>query len=128
MARVRRVDIKTIGLFALVQRFPYIFKFLWAPLLDRFLPPVLGRRRGWILIFQFCLAVAIGVMAFSSPTSELYVLAALAVLVAFLSASQDIVVDAYRVDAIPLSERGFAAAATTSVIVPPPCWRAPCWC
>jgi PAT family beta-lactamase induction signal transducer AmpG len=106
------VDIKTIGLFGLVG-FPYILKFLWAPLLDRFLPPLLGRRRGWIVIFQFCLAIGIGVMALSSPSREPYELAAVALIVAFLSASQDIVVDAYRVDVIPPSERALAAAATT---------------
>ena len=104
------IDIKTIGIFSLVG-LPYIFKFLWAPLLDRYLPPILGRRRGWILIYQICLAVAIGVMGFCSPTRELTVLGAIAVLVAFLSASQDIVIDAYRVDTIPVSERGLAAAA-----------------
>jgi len=104
------LDIKTIGVFTLVS-VPYFFKFLWAPLLDRYLPPVLGRRRGWILIYQICLTIAIATMGFCSPTKELYVLGALAVLVAFLSASQDIVVDAYRVDTIPVSERGLAAAA-----------------
>ena len=104
------LDIKTIGIFSLVG-LPYLFKFLWAPLLDRYLPPILGRRRGWILIYQVCLAVAIAVMGFCSPTKELYVLGALAVLVAFLSASQDIVIDAYRVDTIPVTERGLAAAA-----------------
>jgi MFS transporter, PAT family, beta-lactamase induction signal transducer AmpG len=106
------LDIKTIGIFGLVG-FPYIFKFLWAPLLDRYLPPLLGRRRGWILIYQLCLAVSIGVMGFCSPTKEPYVLGAVALLVAFLSASQDIVVDAYRVDVIPPSERALAAAAIT---------------
>jgi MFS transporter, PAT family, beta-lactamase induction signal transducer AmpG len=104
------LNIKTIGIFTLVG-LPYIFKFLWAPLLDRYMPPILGRRRGWILIYQVCLAVAIGTMGFCSPTQELYVLGGVAVLVAFLSASQDIVVDAYRVDTIPVSERGLAAAA-----------------
>jgi PAT family beta-lactamase induction signal transducer AmpG len=104
------LDIKTIGIFSLVG-LPYIFKFLWAPLLDRYLPPILGRRRGWILIYQVCLAIAIAVMGFCSPTKEIYTLGALTALVAFLSASQDIVIDAYRVDAIPVSERGLAAAA-----------------
>jgi PAT family beta-lactamase induction signal transducer AmpG len=103
------LDIKTIGIFTLVS-LPYLFKFLWAPLLDRYLPPILGRRRGWILIYQLCLSVAIGFMGFCSPTKDLYVLGAAAVLVAILSASQDIVIDAYRVDTIPVSERGLAAA------------------
>lgn len=103
------LDIKTIGIFTLVS-LPYLFKFLWAPFLDRYLPPILGRRRGWILIYQLCLSVAIGFMGFCSPTKDLYVLGAAAVLVAILSASQDIVIDAYRVDTIPVSERGLAAA------------------
>jgi MFS transporter, PAT family, beta-lactamase induction signal transducer AmpG len=105
------VNLKSIGFYSLVG-LPYIFKFLWAPLLDRYLPPLLGRRRGWIILFQACLAVAIGVMGFSSPTEAPYFLAAIALLVVFLSASQDIVIDAYRVDTIPPSERGVAAAAT----------------
>ena len=63
------LDIKTIGIFSLVG-LPYVFKFLWAPLLDRYQPPLLGRRRGWIVIYQVCLAVSIGVMGFSSPTKE----------------------------------------------------------
>jgi PAT family beta-lactamase induction signal transducer AmpG len=103
------LDIKTIGIFTLVS-LPYLFKFLWAPFLDRYLPPILGRRRGWILIYQLCLSIAIAFMGFCSPTKDLYVLGAAAVLVAILSASQDIVIDAYRVDAIPVSERGLAAA------------------
>jgi PAT family beta-lactamase induction signal transducer AmpG len=107
-----QIDIKTIGIFSLVG-LPYVLKFLWAPLLDRYLPPLLGRRRGWILLYQLALAIGIGVMALSSPTREPYALGAIALLVAFLSASQDIVVDAYRVDVIPPSERALAAAATT---------------
>jgi MFS transporter, PAT family, beta-lactamase induction signal transducer AmpG len=104
------LDIKTIGIFTLVG-LPYVFKFLWAPLLDRYLPPILGRRRGWILIFQACLVVAIGIMGLSSPTQAPYLLGAAALLVVFLSASQDIVIDAYRVDTIPATERALAAAA-----------------
>ncbi len=104
------LSIKTIGIFSLVA-LPYNVKFLWAPILDRYLPPILGRRRGWIVIFQACLAVCIGVMGFCSPTKDLHVLGAVTVLLAFLSASQDIVIDAYRVDTIPASERGLAAAA-----------------
>ncbi len=104
------LSIAAIGMFSLVA-LPYNFKFLWAPLLDRYLPPIFGRRRGWILIFQAGLTVCIGVMGFCSPTKEPYVLGAVAVLLVFLSASQDIVIDAYRVDTIPPSERGLAAAA-----------------
>jgi len=106
------IDIRTIGAFSLVGT-PYILKFLWAPFLDRFLPPLLGRRRGWILINQLSLSVALAVMAFSHPEQELYPVIAIALIVAFLSASQDIVIDAYRVDSIPPTERGLAAAAAT---------------
>jgi MFS transporter, PAT family, beta-lactamase induction signal transducer AmpG len=103
--------IKTIGFLSLVA-LPYNFKFFWAPFLDRYLPPILGRRRGWILVFQVCLTICIATMGFWSPTSELSILAGVALSVAFLSASQDIVIDAYRVDVIPPSERALAAAAS----------------
>ncbi len=106
------VDLKSIGLFSLVS-LPYSFKFLWAPLLDRYVPPLLGRRRGWIVIFQACLAVVIGVMGFSSPTAAPFYLAAIALLMVFLASSQDIGINAYTVDIIPASERGIAAAVTT---------------
>jgi MFS transporter, PAT family, beta-lactamase induction signal transducer AmpG len=107
-----KVDIKTIGIFSLVGT-PYIFKFFWAPVLDRYLPPLLGRRRGWILLFQLGLCIAIAVMGTGSPTEDLLTLAVMAFIVVFLSASQDIVIDAYRVDVVPPAERALAAAATT---------------
>ena len=103
--------VKTIGFLSLVA-LPYNFKFFWAPFLDRYVPPILDRRRGWIALIQACLAICIGTMGFCSPTTELDVLATMAIGVAFLSASQDIVIDAYRVDTIPASERALAAAAT----------------
>src|SRR5580700_2754529 len=106
------LSIKIIGIFSLAA-LPYNFKFLWAPLLDRYLPPLLGRRRGWILICQLGLVVAIAVMGNASPTQDLSTFAAIAVIVAFLSASQDIVIDAYRVDSIPATERALAAGVTT---------------
>lgn len=105
------VDIKTIGSFGLVT-LPYIFKFLWAPLLDRYMPPLLGRRRGWIVLFQLALAIAIGVMSFSEPAKMPAALGLISLVVVFLSASQDIVIDAYRVDVIPPQERGLASAVT----------------
>jgi PAT family beta-lactamase induction signal transducer AmpG len=105
------VDIKTIGIFSLVG-LPYVFKFLWAPLLDRYLPPLLGRRRGWIVLYQLALAIAITVMGFSSPTGAPYLLGLIALLVAFLSASQDIVIDAYRADVVQPDERALAASAS----------------
>ena len=103
------LDIKTVG-FATLLGAPYAYKFLWAPLLDRYMPPVLGRRRGWIAIFQVCLAAGIATMGFCDPTTEMRTLALIALFVAFCSATQDIVIDAYRVDTIPASERSVAAA------------------
>jgi MFS transporter, PAT family, beta-lactamase induction signal transducer AmpG len=108
---VEGVDLATIGLLTLVG-IPYTWKFLWAPLLDRFVPPFLGRRRGWLVITQLALAAGIAAMAFCSPRADVGALAALAVFVAFASASQDIVFDAYRTDIATAEQRGLAAALT----------------
>lgn len=106
---VSGVDLRTIGIFGLVG-LPYALKFLWAPLMDRFVPPWLGRRRGWIIITQLCLMTGIAAMAFISPQQAPFVLALFALFVAFCSASQDIVIDAYRTDVLREKERGFGAA------------------
>jgi PAT family beta-lactamase induction signal transducer AmpG len=106
---VAGVDIRTIGIFALVG-IPYTVKFLWSPLMDRFVPPWLGRRRGWIIATQLALMLGIGAMGFVSPQHALWSLAALALMVAFTSASQDIVIDAYRTDLLHETERGAGAA------------------
>jgi len=103
------VDLSTIGIFTLVGM-PYTWKFLWAPAMDRFVPPFLGRRRGWLLVTQLALAGGIAGMTFLTPRADLALLAALALLVAFMSASQDIVVDAYRADIAPPAQRGLAGA------------------
>ena len=103
------VDLRTIGIFALVG-LPYTLKFIWSPVMDRFVPPWLGRRRGWIALTQLSLAVGISFMAFSSPQQSPILLAALALVVAFSSASQDIVIDAYRTDVLHEKERGAGAA------------------
>jgi PAT family beta-lactamase induction signal transducer AmpG len=103
------VDLKTIGLFGLVA-LPYNFKFVWAPLFDRFVVPWLGRRRGWMACTQLGLVGAIAVMGGVNPRAAPFALAALAVLVAFLSASQDIVSDAYRTDVLPETERASGTA------------------
>jgi MFS transporter, PAT family, beta-lactamase induction signal transducer AmpG len=103
------VDLRTIGVFALVGM-PYTLKFLWSPLMDRFVPPWLGRRRGWIIFTQVVLILSIAAMGFSSPKQAPVVLAALALLVTFSSASQDIVIDAYRTDVLHEEERGAGAA------------------
>ena len=99
------VDIRTIGLFSLVG-LPYAFKFVWAPLLDRFVPPFLGHRRGWLLICQIPLTVAIAAMAFTDPATGPKWVALFAVLVAFFSASQDSVIDAYRTELLTPEEAG----------------------
>ena len=106
---VENVDIKTIGFFSLVGQ-AYVFKFLWSPLMDRYTPPFLGRRRGWLLVTQILLIVGIALMGFMDPSRNLTLLAALAVLVAFCSASQDIVFDAWKTDVLPAEERGSGAA------------------
>ncbi len=103
------VDIRTIGIFSLVG-IPYTVKFFWSPLMDRFVPPWLGRRRGWALATQVALMLGITWMAFSSPLYAPLALAILAIMVAFASASQDIVVDAYRTDILSEKERGTGSA------------------
>ena len=89
------VDLKAIGLFALVG-FPYTWKFLWSPFLDRYPLPFLGRRRGWMLVTQIITMAAVMAMGFFNPVTEIWIVVGLAAVVAFFSASQDIVVDAYR--------------------------------
>ncbi|KTS15440.1 muropeptide transporter [Pantoea dispersa] len=108
---VENVDLKTIGFFSLVGQ-AYVFKFLWSPMMDRYTPPFLGRRRGWLLVTQLALIVGIVAMGFMQPSRDLTLLAVLAVLVAFCSASQDIVFDAWKTDVLPPEERGSGAAIT----------------
>jgi PAT family beta-lactamase induction signal transducer AmpG len=103
------VDIATIGFLSLVG-LPYTFKFLWAPLMDRFEPPWLGRRRSWLVLTQLALAGALFWMAATPPGAALGAFALLAGLVAWLSASQDVVVDAYRTDLLPSAERGMGSS------------------
>ncbi len=105
------ISIVTIGLLTLVGQ-PYVYKFLWAPLLDRYIPPFLGRRRGWIALMQLGLAMAIGAMAFGDPKAHGFTLALLALVVASLSATQDISIDAYRTDILSPQERGVGASFT----------------
>jgi len=112
MASVK-VDLRLIGIFSLVG-LPYTLKIIWAPLMDRYSIPLLGRRRGWIFASQLLLAGSIVSLGFSSPASMPWVTACLALAVAFFSASQDIVVDAYRADVLAKAELG--AGAATSVI------------
>jgi PAT family beta-lactamase induction signal transducer AmpG len=110
---VEGVDIKTIGWFALVGQ-PYVYKFFWAPLMDRYRLPwfgkMSGRRRGWLALTQLLLLLSIAWMGTVSPRESPLLLAGVALLVAFLSASQDIVFDAYRADILGPDERGPGAA------------------
>ena len=98
------VDLKAIGLLALVQ-FPYIWKFVWAPLCDRYGLPM-GRRRTWLLFSQLALIATIPLFGWLSPTTELAAISLLAVLVAFFSATQDIAIDAYRRELLRDEEMG----------------------
>lgn len=103
--RSEHVDLRAIGLFALVQ-FPYNWKFLWSPLLDRFALPALGRRRGWMLAAQLALAAALPCFGLLDPAPDLWTIAALAFAVALFSATQDIVIDAYRREILADGELG----------------------
>jgi len=103
------VDLGTIGLFALVG-LPYTLKFLWAPLMDRFTPNGLGRRRGWLVIFQLLLIGSLLLLSLAQPAIDPWWLAVAALLVTFFSASQDIVIDAYRREALADDEQGLGAS------------------
>jgi PAT family beta-lactamase induction signal transducer AmpG len=93
--RTEGISLKAIGLFALIQ-FPYTWKFLWSPFLDRYALPWLGRRRGWMFVTQAGLVLLIAALGLFAPQADLQAIAVVAVLLAFVSATQDIVLDAYR--------------------------------
>jgi PAT family beta-lactamase induction signal transducer AmpG len=103
------LNVKALGLFALVM-FPYTWKFLWSPLMDRFSFGSLGRRRGWMALTQGLLFVGIGLMGMLDPLTQVPLIAAAASAIAFLSASQDIVIDAYRREILPDNEQGLGSA------------------
>ena len=103
------VSLKEIGLFALIQ-FPYTWKFLWSPLLDRYALPWLGRRRGWMLVTQLGLLIAIAAFGALEPAQQLGWVYWLAGAVALISATQDIVLDAYRRELLPETELGLGNA------------------
>jgi PAT family beta-lactamase induction signal transducer AmpG len=107
--RTEHVDLRVIGLLTLIQ-FPYTWKFLWAPLVDRYALPVLGRRRGWMLLTQVGLLVVIAALGGFSPQTELRAIVLLATLLAFLSATQDIALDAYRRELLADNELGLGTA------------------
>lgn len=108
-ATLSGVSLQNIGFLTLIGT-AYTLKFLWAPVVDRYAPPMLGRRRSWIFVTQVLLGVVIAAMGFYSPSESLMILALLAVLVAFLSATQDIAFDAYSTDVLRTEERAAGAA------------------
>ena len=103
------VSVTTIGFLSLISQ-PYFYKFIWAPVLDRWALPLLGHRRGWMLLTQVTILFAILAMTHYDPLHHAASLALLAVLVACFSATQDIAIDAYRTEILPAQERGLGAA------------------
>ena len=110
----------TIGLMSYVA-LPYLLKPLWAPFIDRYPLPFLGRRRGWILTMQLALAAAIALFGLQNPATALPAFTACALAIVFFSATQDIAFDAYRTDVTTASERGLAAAAVNLGYRPAAC-------
>ena len=116
------MDLTTIGLFSLIG-FPYTWKFLWSPLLDHLSPPALGRRRGWAITTQVALLLALAAFAPLDPTGDIGLIAVVVGIIAFFSASQDIVLDAHRREILPDEELGvgnsfFVNAYRLSMLVP----------
>ena len=109
------IDISTIGLFALTQ-IPWSLKFLWAPFIDNYKIPFLcnffGQRKSWLLLTQLNLSIFIICLGYSNPIDNLEITAIFALLVSFFSASQDIVVDAYRIEILNDNSQGAGAAMT----------------
>ena len=103
--RVEGIGLAEIGFFTLIG-LPYTWKFLWSPVMDRYTLPFLGRRRGWMLVTQLALMAVIASMGFFKPAMSIWTVAALATALAFFSASQDIVLDAYRRELLPDAELG----------------------
>ncbi len=105
----KNLDLTWIGMITLVQ-LPYTWKFIWAPILDRFTLPFLGRRRGWLIVTQLLLVLSIVALGYSDPVAHVTLMIVAAVLVAFFSASQDIVIDAYRREDLPDEELGLGSS------------------
>jgi MFS transporter, PAT family, beta-lactamase induction signal transducer AmpG len=103
--RSEHVDLKAIGLFALIQ-LPFTWKFVWSPLVDRYALPALGRRRSWMFLTQLLLLLSIPMFGALQPALDLWTIAYLATAVAFFSATQDIALDAYRRELLPDAELG----------------------
>lgn len=103
--RTEGIDLATIGLFSLIM-LPYNWKFVWAPLMDRYVPPLLGRRTGWMLLTQISLLLTIAGLGYLQPSQSIWLIAYVCGAVAFFSASQDIVLDAYRRELLAENELG----------------------
>lgn len=103
------VDLTAVGMVSLLG-LPYVFKFLWAPLLDRYTLPFLSRRKGWMVLFQVLIVICIVGLAFSNPKENLNVVSMWAFLIALFSASQDVVIDAYRREVLPDEELGLGSS------------------
>lgn len=110
---VSGISAVAIGTLTLVGQ-PYVYKFLWAPLLDRYTLSFLGKRRGWMFITQLCLTCAIALLAFLNPSQHVVTIGILAFIIAIISASQDIVIDAYRTEFFPAPERGLSVTFYTT--------------
>lgn len=106
---VANISVVTIGWLTLVGQ-PYTYKFLWAPLFDRYALPFLGRRRGWMLVMQISLVITIAALGCMNPQHDLWLICLLAVLISFFSATQDIVVDAYRTEILQEQQQGMGSA------------------
>lgn len=103
------LSLKALGLFSLVM-FPYTWKFIWAPFMDRFAIGLLGRRRGWMLLTQIALLVSMASVGMLNPVDSPFSVASICFIIAFLSASQDIVLDAFRRELLPDVEQGLGSA------------------
>ena len=107
--RSESVDLKTIGFFGLVL-LPFSFKYLWAPFLDRYVPPFLGRRRGWMMVSQIGLLVFMISLAVFNPQNDIQMILYVGLAIGFFSATQDIVLDAYRRELLPDNELGLGSS------------------
>jgi MFS transporter, PAT family, beta-lactamase induction signal transducer AmpG len=103
------VDLTAIGMVSLLG-LPYVFKPLWAPFLDRYQLPFLGRRRGWMVLFQIAIVISILGLSMSDPKADIYMVSGWAFLITFFSASQDVVLDAYRREILPDEELGLGSS------------------
>ena len=103
------VDLTAIGMVSLIG-LPYVIKFLWAPVLDRYRLPFLSRRKGWMVLFQVLIVLCILGLSLTNPKTDIYVTSAWAFFIALFSASQDVVIDAYRREILPDEELGLGSS------------------